>query len=232
LLSIMAVTACADTGDEGFSIRHNLAPDTDACTTTPGGAFLSRGVIELNSPNPYLLTPELESRITATEGQESQRTIALRGARVEVAVESMTVDNQAAAAPTLSTPKFTSLVSGSLEPLGQVSVGFDALTPTILGELAAQAPDGNVRIQVTATIQMFGNLGGGDNEIESVPFVYPITVCNGCVANVLPACPTEASAELRTGNACNVFQDGAVDCCVVNGETVCPAVVVPAPAAN
>jgi hypothetical protein len=44
--------------------------------------------------------------------------------------------------------------------------------------------------------------------------------------NVLPgACPVPPTSVVRAGNACNPYQDGVIDCCVANGETICPAPV-------
>ncbi|MBA3819097.1 MAG: hypothetical protein H0X17_09420 [Deltaproteobacteria bacterium] len=222
-----AAAGCADTGDEGIVIRHNLVPAA-GCALNPGGMFTSRGTIELDSPNPYVLTPEIESRITATEGNFSQRTIALRGARVDVEVASITVDNVAAPVPTLTNTSFTSLFSASLEPLGTTAASFDAVSATLLGELASQVTaTGNVRIQLVATAKVFGDLGG--SEIESVPFIYPITVCTDCVAISLGACPLALGTQLRAGNPCNIFQDGNVDCCLdANMNKVCPGIVATA----
>ncbi|MDQ3365120.1 MAG: hypothetical protein M3680_06805 [Myxococcota bacterium] len=219
-----AAAGCADTGDEGIVIRHNLVP-AEGCALTPGGMFTSRGTIELDSPNPYVLTPEIESRITAAEGQFSQRTIALRGARVDVEVASLTVDNVSAPVPTLTNTSFTSLFSASLEPQGTTAASFDAVSATLLGELASKVTaTGNVRIQLVATVKVYGDLGG--SEIESVPFVYPVTVCTNCVTTNLGACPLPVGTVPRGGNPCNVFQDGNVDCCLdASGNKVCPGVV-------
>ncbi len=63
-LILVLTSACvAGAGDEGFGITHNLAPG-DNCSIAPGGAFLARGLIDKQSPSPYLLTPEIVSFIT------------------------------------------------------------------------------------------------------------------------------------------------------------------------
>lgn len=224
MVLILAAAGCTDTGDEGIVVRHNLVPG-DGCELMPGGMFLSRGAIELQSPNPYVLTPEIESRITATEDLVSQRTIALRGARVDVTVEAATIDNVAVATPTLSSGSFTSLFAASLEPEATTAASFDAVSATILGELASQVgTTGNVRIQLVATARVYGELGG--EEIESVPFVYPVTVCTDCVGPSLGTCPLPNGTVVRPGNACNPYQDGPVDCCLdASGAKVCPAPV-------
>jgi hypothetical protein len=76
---------------------------------------------------------------------------------------------------------------------------------------------------VNAHVRVFGSTTTQD--MESDPFDYPINVCNGClVRNVLP-CPY-TSAPVLTGNVCNLSQDEPVDCCSLNGNLVCPAIVM------
>jgi hypothetical protein len=62
-----------------------------------------------------------------------------------------------------------------------------------------------------------GDLGG--DEVSASPFHFPISVCTDCVVNIVGACP---AAGTQTGNPCNVFQDGVVDCCTSGSQLVCP----------
>src|SRR5688572_10336535 len=108
LALILGLTsACvAGAGDEGFAITHNLSPGEN-CTVAPGGAFLAHGTIDKQSLSPYILTPEIVSFITTTDGTPAQRTVALRGAKVEVF--------DATGTSRVSKGKFTTLFSASLE---------------------------------------------------------------------------------------------------------------------
>ena len=82
-------------------------------------------------------------------------------------------------------------------------------------------PGVDFRVELLATVSVLGTLG--DQEIESRPFSYPVTVCSDCVVNVLGDCPSTGAAP-RTGNACNKFQDGVLDCCrMPDLSLVCPA---------
>ncbi len=232
LMFVVIVSGCADSGDEGFFIRNNIAPG-EGCVITPGGAFLSRGEIALGSPDPYILTPEIESRITATDENQSQRTVALRGARIDLSVESMTVDGAPQTPPPLTNAKFSSLFSASLSPLGSTTASFDVVSAAALNELRSKAPaTGAVRIQLLAKATVYGNLGGGDDEIEGVPFYYPVTVCNDCIISVIGTCPLPVGTTPRPGNVCNQFQDGVVDCCIDASNTIiCPGPVSTTPPA-
>ncbi len=231
LLVVVTASACADSGDEGFFIRNNIKAG-EGCAVTPGGAFLSRGTMALGASTPYTLTPEIVSRITATQDNQNQRTVALRGARVELSVEGMTVNGESAAPPSLTNSKFTSLFSASLSPEGATTASFDAVSTAAINELSEKAPAGRVQIQLLAKVIVYGNLGGGDDEMEGVPFYYPITACNDCVVNVVGSCPLPFGTVPRAGNDCNVFQDGVVDCCVdADGFAICPAIVSTTPPA-
>jgi hypothetical protein len=211
-LILLVSSACAaDSGDEGFNIVNNLAPEAN-CALTPGGAFLSRGVIDKQSPNPYVLTPEFSSRISPTEGVDDfQRTIQLRGANVEV------LNAQTGT----SLGKFKSLFSASLAPTGKTTAAFDIITPAML---QASGAIGTTRVQLVAKIIPFGTLGGSGDSIDGVPYEYPVTVCDGCVATILGACPLPFGTEVGAGspNSCNPYQDGVVSCCMGASGPICP----------
>ncbi|MDQ3340397.1 MAG: hypothetical protein M4D80_35005 [Myxococcota bacterium] len=215
-LILVLTSACvAGAGDEGFGITHNLAPG-DNCSIAPGGAFLARGLIDKQSPSPYLLTPEIVSFITTTDGTAAQRTIALRGAKVEVF--------DATGTSRVSKGKFTSLFSASLEPGGKTSVAFDIIRPDML---AAAPASGTMRAQYVAKITPFGVVGGGGDTVDGVPFEYPVTICDSCVARILGACPLPFGTAIAPSdqNACNTFQDGSVSCCMSATGPVCPATI-------
>ena len=218
-LTLLFTSACVANGDEGFHIVHNLAAPSD-CTYKPGGPFLSGGLIDTISPEPYVLTPEIESRIVLAEGQSAaQKTISLRGARVEVlnAQTNTTIG------------KFTSLFSASLSPGGKVAVAFPIVQPE---HFKAVGATGTTRVQLLAKITAYGALGGAGDEVDSVQFQYPVTVCDGCVAQVLGTCPLVAGTPVvMPSNPCHTFQDNFVQCCSSNGQLVCPA-LVDAPAAQ
>lgn len=224
----LTLAACADDSGGGLIIRQNLAPTaTGGCSFTPDltAPYFARGAISMLSQQPYVLTPLIESRITALEGQESQRTVLIRGARVDVRIESITVNNQSVEVDTADFPegtlKFTSLFSAPVAPNGGLSVGdFDLLTAGFIATLRDRyGSQGSARVQVVAEARVFGDLGG--DEIESDTFSYPVTVCNDCIVNNVGTCPT--MGDVRTGNPCNPFQDGVVDCCTSGGNLLCPA---------
>ena len=52
---VLVLAGCvADSGDEGFVVRNNLAPDDDSCAfmATRTAPFVSRGTLSTRSPTP------------------------------------------------------------------------------------------------------------------------------------------------------------------------------------
>jgi hypothetical protein len=219
-LIVLAVAGCADTGDEGFVIRNNVAPDDSSCSFTPAldGAFVPRGVMSTRSSSAYLLAPLIESRISALMGQESIRTVSLMGAKIDLVIGPITVedaqgkvtfscaaeggnqcfdDAERAALAEGAVTKFRSLFSAPLAPNGGLSTAvFDLVPRGAIREIERKAgavPDGGrMEAQVVATAVVYGQLG--DSEVESPSYVYPVTVCGGsagrsdCVLNIVGAC--------------------------------------------
>ena len=242
----------ADSGDEAFVIRNNLAVGDTSCAFTPQltAASTSRGTLNTRSPDPYLLAPLIESRVTAATGQESLRTVSLMGAKIDLAVGPITVvDGQgtttfscaaAGATPCFSAAesadlaaggitRFRSLFSAPLAPnMGLTAATFDLVPTTLVREIQRKvgtlAADAHLRAQVVATARVYGQLNGG--EVESPAYVFPVTVCNDCVINILPtSCSlTPKTFTARKGNPCNPYQDGVLDCCQEGTSLVCPAV--------
>jgi len=199
LTLILLFVGCASKGDEGWFILNNTAPTPTALscmlTSAPGQPFFATGTIDTNKNNGYVLTPLLQSRIDFTAGHEAERTIHIEGANIVLSAAG--ADGKLA-----QISAFTTLVSGSLPPLGTVNLAF-----TIVPASAATAPT-----QLNANITMFGTLGGG--RIDAEPFDYPVTVCTDCLTNILGDCGATATpAPMNKGNPCNLNQDFPIDCC-------------------
>jgi hypothetical protein len=231
LTAVLALAACADTGDEGMIVLNNTAISGDTCTLTGATSqpFIAHGQIFAKSPNGYFLTPLIESRVMSADSvDDTQRTIFLTGANVSLEVKAVTIehaDGSFANGPaiTLAQPQFSALFSGSLPPAGSVNVGFDVIPPQVLRQIltgsGASATD-KMTAEVLATVNILGTLGG--DALESSPFQFPVAVCNNCVVVDNGTCPMNLM-EARPGNACNVYQDGVVDCCHdASNNLVCP----------
>jgi hypothetical protein len=217
VLLVGSLSACADKGDEGMFILNNTAPPTGAACTLTGDItqpFTAAGEISFlaaTAGTGYVFTPLFESRITANPGDEAERTIHLEGANITVSV-----------ANGGTSQSYTALFAGSILPNGgTTNVAFEVLPASSIMALG----NASQNVEVVANVTAYGTLGGG--RIDAEPFQYPITIIapgKGITFGTTTACPAMTPVNVRTGNPCNPFQDGVVDCCKLSsGAVLCPA---------
>jgi len=213
LVFAVLVVGCANKGDEGFFILNNSAPPTGGTTCTFTGdasqPFIAAGTISALSPEGYVFSPLLESRITAVMGEEATRTIHLEGANVTLQVANGGTKQN-----------LTVLFSGSLAPNGgTTNVSFELVPKASLTSLGSTSQN----VEIVAEVTPYGSLGGG--RIDGEPFQYPITIVapgNGIVTGINPPVSCKGFASNATMNPCNPFQDGAVECCVTSSTSTTP----------
>jgi len=224
------LVACVDSGDKGMVIVNNAAV-SDSCvlTSNPDGAQRGHGTIYSGSPDAYVMTPVIQSRITTTDNVDTvSRTIQLRGADVKLTLKAVTIEaggNFTTTNPNKAYPPFSLFFSGSLPPGGFASAFVDLIPPSVLRDIHGMGGTNKIDGEVLAEIVIKGELPGGDG-VETDPYFYPVNVCNDCVVVNLGVCPLPMTIMPRGGNACNAFQDGNVDCCTdASNNLVCPAIV-------
>ncbi len=239
MFALASLGACAaDNGDDGIFITKNVVPGA-GCTfsATESSPFLSHGTYSIHANASYQLHPQMKSRITARVGQEDQRTVIIQGARVELTFadagrpgalfSSGEIDEMRTAAVTRFETRFTA----PLPPNGGIADGDVALINTnLLDRIIAKNPDAasptstqSFRAEILASVVVFGDMAG--SEVESNTFTFPVTICNDCVSNIIGACPLAAGTTVRSGNECNSYQDGIVDCCAMGNDVICPGIV-------
>ncbi len=218
----LSLGACtAGNGDEAILITKNVvAGDGCSFSSASGEAALLHGTISAYSPSGYRLHPQMLSRITAREGFEDQRTILTKGAHVDITFADTSLAGVGGGALT----KFDSLFSAPLSPNGGVTDGaFEAVPAALIDAIRTSKGTATFRTELIVKATVFGEMAG--DEVTSNEFQFPVTVCNDCVLNTIGACPSMAELA-NTGNPCNPFQDGVVDCCMSGANLVCPAPVV------
>ncbi|HEY6177439.1 MAG TPA: hypothetical protein VIX73_23440 [Kofleriaceae bacterium] len=228
-LGAAALAGCAaNGGDEGLVVLKNVVP-----TATTGGCSFSsqatetslvRGALDVRAHTGYLFIAQLESRITALAGQESQRTIFTRGANVDISFSDPNLFSAAELADlnAKNALHFMAPFTAPLSPNGGITdVLFELIPADVALALDAKTTFSSTVAQTSFTV--VGDLAGGD--VTSQKFQYPVTVVSGGLVNELGACSTVSSSFTpRVGNPCNPGQDGIVDCCTdTNNHQVCPA---------
>jgi hypothetical protein len=238
LVALVAVVGCADTGGQTLIVLNITAPD-DECVIDPGAggaAFIpagridATGVVELGSQVGYLATPAIENIADGQMGaQASNRTVILQGARVDLVIGThadgteLLSAGELEALTNINALRFTAPFSGAIEPDGgRVGVAFELVPPAVVAAISGKLAVGEVAL-VTGSFSVFGRTVGGSS-VESDPFDFPVTVCNGCLFTHLGNCLGLPDDEYPAGGACNLFQDAAGTCCTSSaGFEVCPA---------
>jgi len=217
--SLVGCLAADGAGDEAIFVSKAVASsDTCSFTSSESEALIGHGEINVGSPEPYRLHPQMISRIDATADQLLQKTIQIHGARVNLEFADSNVGNAVPA----TQKQFKSLFSGPLSPNGGVTDGgFDVIPEGALAAILSLATSPNFETEVIAKVTVYGDLAG--DEVTSQEFQFPITVCANCIVNVVGDCPLLMAG--RQGNACNAFQDGIVDCCTAPEGVMCPGPV-------
>jgi len=220
LLAFGVVGACANSGDEPMLILGNTAQAAGAVdciyTGDPSQPITSSGMISVASPMGYIVSPLIQSRITSPMGQELTRTIEVQGATVE-----LSIPNGSPSVPLASNESaFQALFSVDIAPQGTANVSFELIPSSVIQSVANLGSTSPVSVEVVANLTLFGTMGG--SRVTGQPWQYPVTICNDCVVVDHGPCPLTITL-VRTGDPCNVYQDGQVDCCddPANGLT-CP----------
>ncbi|HTR56102.1 MAG TPA: hypothetical protein VMJ10_35740 [Kofleriaceae bacterium] len=220
LLALVVVGACSNGGDEPMIILGNTAQMTGATacmyTGDPSQPITASGTISVASQMGYQVAPLIQSRITSPMGEELTRTIEVQGATVELSIPngstSISLDSNEAA--------FQAFFAVAVPPQGTANVQFELIPETVIAKVAKLGALGDamnpVSVEVVAEVTLFGEFGG--SRVTGQTWQYPVTICNDCVVSldgVAPSyfCPLTITT-IRTGDPCNPYQDGAVDCCV------------------
>lgn len=232
LLAVALVGGCTD--NYSVIILRNIDP-SDTCEVSPS-TTVSRGsgFLDVTPELPdgtfntgYILTPEIRNPtgapvVSATRpGNPNAHIFYLRGVDVQVlAGPDPNSESAVRALQAAGLANRTILIGGSIEPNGTLGLGFP-----IIDAAMVQALQGAVIIpaQVVVRVVAFGKIDGTD--IESPPFDYPVTLCEGCLLADLGRCDQlSRDVEVPSGGECSPLADGALGCCTTDTGAVCPAV--------
>jgi hypothetical protein len=238
LFTLLAAAGCADTGGQTLVVLNNAVPEPQ-CVISPaeGGAFIPTGrvdtvgVTDYDATIGYLVTPTIKNLADSQDGNLSaQRTVILQGAKVDLTVGThpdgteLLTAGDLDALNAINALKFTAPFSGAIDPDGGLAgVAFELVPIAVIEAIAPKLADRETAL-ITASFTVFGKTVGGSG-VEADPFVYPVTVCNGCLFTDLGSCVLLPDGDYPAGNPCNVFQDAPGTCCTSSaGLPVCPAV--------
>lgn len=224
LLGVSAL-ACSE-HETGFYIEGNVKIDPPECIARAEGSatFLLSGLLDVGLRAEYEATLLVGNQLTPRGDKANLRTETMIATITGAEVHLFTDTGE----PDPNSPEFTVPANGVIRPDSSGDPGFGIVTATLIPaatgvELAAELSNpAEVRTRV-AVVSVFGTTIGGI-DIESSPFNYVISVCEGCSINY-PAEAIDSSGGCFGAAAdaeqapCRIGQDQPVDCRVCAGSS-------------
>jgi hypothetical protein len=221
-LAIALAGCTTDAGESMIIVQNQIAAEECIVPSSRDATFRGRGIIDVQAGEGYIFTPLVQSLLEEDESGRTLRVVAVRGADVDVSFPSGFFSNsEEAELEDDRLTRFSQAFSGSLFPGGLASFAFVVIPRGLLDRVDAKLDPGE-QILATVDVVVFGEIDGGD--VESVPFSYPIDVCDDCLKIDRGACSAlSPDFEPLTGGVCNPLQDAPVDCCTEGAIELCPA---------
>ncbi|GAC1570681.1 MAG: hypothetical protein NVS3B20_23570 [Polyangiales bacterium] len=235
LVGTVALNAsCAENNETLFVRRiQAIAQPTCAATNDPTTIGVSTGVMDVALTSTYAAAPLVGSQLIAKGDPKTSRAepnrVLIKGAEIH-----LTTEGGAEIAPL-----FTSLGTGVVDPTLSADAGYGVmvvnLIPASIGKKLRDQLRGRgygSSLTVLASFNVFGTTLG-NTEVKTTNFVFPITVCYGCLVDFsgdindptlgtpgVPNClkaPKEGTLPLF----CLQGQDTAVDCRLCRSYDAC-----------
>jgi hypothetical protein len=244
LLGAGLLGGCAENTPELYILQNGILDEDCAVPSNAGatsGTFLSRGVLDLLVTNQYQMLPIVQNSLVSSESVTFSGGGGGGGGLTGVEWEANTITLSRArvvfdAPDALGVPLPRQLdipIAGSVEPDGSLAVQLQVVQAQV-GNLLRQSPflrQSGSTLDMLLRVKFFGTTGG-QRDVDSNEFVFPVTLCFGCLLTVPPeavdpALPTpnclntEGFESTSVDVACNPGQDEAIDCrlfCPIFGE--------------
>lgn len=219
------VTACSAGGEPLIILQNQLPQDQCVLDASESGEFLFRGIIDTRSASGYIFNPLVQNNALNVEDQDNLRIANVEGAEIRITTDGVLSSTELSAADSANLLHFTRRFSGSVRPEGGTTVfSFTAIDKALLDLIGPKLGDPDQRSEIQVEVTIFGKMGGGG--VESIPFTFPVDVCNGCMQVSVGACADLADGfEPLEGGVCNPLQDVITQCCdAADNSLTCPAV--------
>jgi hypothetical protein len=220
-----------------FEILNNQVPMSSGggCTIPveptiyQGQGTLDVSIVRSGLPSAYQFFPLIENNLPGSTGSLDPNQIHLSGFTIDIApigevptaIASIFATLKGSALLHYQVPSSGGISSGG----GMISAIVDAFPVALAQQLLQSGGLGlDPSLTVNLTIQALGTTNNG-TKMQSDPFSYPVDVCAGCLVANVASCPY-AAAPANPGNPCNPSQDTPIDCCLDNGQLLCPPTVV------
>lgn len=206
LTSLLLFQAGCDE-DKSFYIYQNQVPETGCVVTADDAIYRSQGVLDVSLGAGYVLFPLLRNDLPSKKPAED---LSDRPEPNQLHMREFRVKLDLGSTPNSTSPgelSFSRPTSGVLLPGDKRASAVEIIPDDVVTKLKVAS---GARPMVIAEVTAVAESGEGD-VYESLPFYYPVSLCNGCLVVTLGTCPTSTTAS--DSNVCGLPQDGPLVCC-------------------
>jgi hypothetical protein len=228
------ISACAH-NDSSLFLQDVLAPPTggssSGCvfTTDPTQASLSEGYLDVEAISAFSDSYEavfLAGNQIIPQGNQAQ--LATETSRIEIQGAVVTVTDASGA----QLAYYTTLGAGFANPSNGTTPGYGDVQFTIVDPKTIDTLRASLgwleRETIVTYTKAYGTTLGGDH-VESNTFIFPITVCRGCLISFdtdvtkspQPNCEMNVSAGATGPTVCFYGQDEPLDCHTCLSDAYC-----------
>jgi len=206
----VGATGCS-TNDVSLSILQMQAVTRmNACIAQPGGGtgtpVRDRGLLDVSlvTTSGYIAVPIVRNNLPTNVNGVEFNSIQITGANVKL----MNVDNTALTLPNGQSSFFYASAGGRLDPAGTAAMFVEVLPAAAAKSLAGMIPSTGL-FTVIAEVKPVGM--HSSDQVVGGPIDFPIVLCNGCLVDVVGACPLPKGTIVTT--PCFPQQDEVTTCC-------------------
>lgn len=226
-LAVAGASASGCVGERSFYISQNQVPERsgDSCVVpaTRTSVYRGAGVLDVRAAQlglapiraGYTLYPLLVNGFAPTANDDKQperNAIMVQGFEVE-----LDLGPWSGAGVPVELTSFSVPFGKRMEPGAEAGTAVDVISGSLaryMAPIVAGTPEAATLATgpvVKATVRAYGDHNGV--RVESYDFVYPITLCSGCLVQELAECPTPGGGTVLQPSLCGDPQDGSVSCC-------------------
>jgi hypothetical protein len=209
---IVGGTGCIVDNDSFYISQVQKPAARCVISTSSGSDFYSSGMLDVSMKQGYILHPLLVNNLPASVSRDNQperNILQLLGIKVSIDLRDVPGSYPDALL------NFSSLASGSLLPGATMYTSVQGVQDALAGFLAPVLPK-NIQPQIVLKLRAVADHGGW--KIESKQFLFPLTLCNGCLVDFRATCPADAKDTSVITNPCGLPQDEPVTCCKTNDQ--------------
>ncbi|MFH1132461.1 MAG: hypothetical protein V1754_14085 [Pseudomonadota bacterium] len=207
-LAIGVMSGCDE--DPNFYVYQNQVPGDQCVVAADENVYRPEGVLDVSKEVGYVMFPLLRNDLPPiyTSGDEGRlpEPNMLQMQKFEVKLDLSDLSGSFSS----SLRSFNQITTGVLNPGDKRASWVKIIPDELAKKINIKTTE---RPQIVATVVAVAESGMGEI-VRSLPFMYPITLCNGCLVKNLSTCDPEELPVGLVSQVCGLPQDNTLYCCV------------------